>query len=167
MAKAQRAMPKPDEYRTIQAGPLMSALSFTSMTHCYFGNYAAANALLDELLALADEKGAPQWKAMGIVGQGYVLALTGKASDAIEMLTAAITAIRSTGATLSMPSHLSILATAYAGVGQFDDAWRCIGEAKAAKITTYSVDAGCLPARCTPMSGFDATGGSFTGTRVP
>ena len=27
------------------------------------------------------------------------------------------------------PLHLSYLATSYANLGQFDDAWRCIGEA--------------------------------------
>ncbi len=35
-----------------------------------------------------------------------------------------------------MPSYLSYLAKAYADVGQFDDAWRCVGEAMAAVETT-------------------------------
>jgi hypothetical protein len=37
--------------------------------------------------------------------------------------------VRSTGATESLPSRLSHLARAFAELGQFDDAWRCIGEA--------------------------------------
>jgi predicted ATPase len=35
-----------------------------------------------------------------------------------------------------MPYNLSFLARAYADVGQFDDAWRCIGEAMTAVETT-------------------------------
>ena len=68
--------------------------------------------------------------------QGCVFALTGKASDAVQMITSGITALRSTGATLWMPLYLSYLARAYAELGQFDDAWRCIGEAMTAMETT-------------------------------
>ena len=112
-----------------QAATLMYALALTSLTHIHCGNYAAANAQVDELVALADEKGALFWKALGMMHQGCILALTGKASDAVQMITSGITAYRSTGATLCMPSCLSYLARAYAELGQFDDAWRCIGEA--------------------------------------
>ena len=48
------------------------------------------------------------------------------------MLTSGITAERSTGATVSLPSHVSRLARAHAELGQFDDAWSCIREAMAA-----------------------------------
>ena len=65
-----------------------------------------------------------------------LLALTGKASDAVQMITSGITALRSTGATCWMPLCLSYLARAYAELGQFDDAWRCIGEAMTAVETT-------------------------------
>jgi predicted ATPase len=40
-----------------------------------------------------------------------------------------MTAYRSTGATLFVPFLLSDLAKAYADLGQFHDAWRCISEA--------------------------------------
>jgi predicted ATPase len=40
-----------------QAATLMSALWFASFSHRYCGNYAAANAHVDELIALADERG--------------------------------------------------------------------------------------------------------------
>ena len=45
------------------------------------------------------------------------------------MIISGMTAYRSTGSTLFTPWHLSILAKAYAELGQFDAAWRCIGEA--------------------------------------
>jgi predicted ATPase len=68
--------------------------------------------------------------------QGCALALTGKASDAVHMITSGLTAWRSAGATLWMPWSLLHLARAYAELGQFDDAWRCIGEATTAIETT-------------------------------
>ena len=67
-----------------QAATLMYALALTSLTHLLCGNYAAANAQADELVALAEEKGALFWKAWGRTVQGCVLAVTGKASDAVH-----------------------------------------------------------------------------------
>jgi class 3 adenylate cyclase/predicted ATPase len=118
------------------AATLMYALHFTSGTYIHCGNYAAANAQSNELVVLADDKAAMTWKATGMLRQGLVLALTGKASDAVQTLTAALTGRRSTGATQAAPLYLSYLAWAYADLGQFEDAWRCIGEAMTAVETT-------------------------------
>ena len=85
---------------------------------------------------MADEKGSVLWKAYGMLNQGCVLALTGQAADAVQMITSGLTAYRSTGTTMWMPLYLSYLARAYAELGQFDDAWRCIGEAMTAVETT-------------------------------
>jgi len=115
-----------------QAATLMHALTFTSWTLIHCGNYAAANALLDKLITLADEKGAPLWKALGMMNQGCVMALIGKAAEAVQIITSGITGWRSTGATAWTPFYLSYLARAHAEVGKFDDAWRCIQEAMTA-----------------------------------
>ena len=61
--------------RDRQAATLMFALHHASLTHIHCGNYAAANALLDELVALANEKGASFWKAFGMLMQGCLLVL--------------------------------------------------------------------------------------------
>ena len=119
-----------------QAATLMFGLFHAWLSHILCGNYPAANALVEELVALADEKGALFWKAFGMLSQGCMLALTGKPSDAVHMITAGITASRSTGATLFTPLHLSYLAGAYAELGQFDEAWRCINEAMTMMETT-------------------------------
>jgi predicted ATPase len=68
--------------------------------------------------------------------QGWLFALTGKASDAVHKITSGLTEWRSTGSTLLMPFNLSCLARAYAELGKFDDAWRCIGEAMKTIETT-------------------------------
>ena len=60
--------------------------------------------------------------------QGCLLALTGEASDAVQKITAGIAASFSGNRHFGMPLRWSYLATAYAELGQFDDAWRCIGE---------------------------------------
>jgi predicted ATPase len=111
------------------AATLMYALNRTTFTHIFCGNYGTANAQLDEVVALADEKGALYWKALGIALQGCVLALSGNASDAVHVIASGITALRSTGATIFVPLYLSHLTRAYAELGQVDDAWCCIGEA--------------------------------------
>ena len=64
--------------------------------------------------------------------RGCLLALTGKASDAVQKITCGVTAMQSTGTTMWMPLWLSYLTRANAEIGQFDDARRCIGEAMAA-----------------------------------
>ena len=112
-----------------QAATLMFALVYSSIIHIYSGNYAAANAQLDEVVALADEKGALFWKTLGTLWRGWLFALTGRASDAAQMIASGIAALRSTGSTVLMPLYLACLAKARAELGQFNDAWRCIGEA--------------------------------------
>jgi class 3 adenylate cyclase/predicted ATPase len=118
------------------AASLMQALHVAPVTQIYCGNYAAGNAHSGELVALAEKKGALFWKAYGMMNQGCVLALTGRASDAVEMLDRAIVALRSTGSTVVLPTYLSYLASAHAELGQFNEAWRRIGEALVLAETT-------------------------------
>ena len=117
------------------AATLMYALSVLGVSQIQYRNYAALNAPLEEAIALANEKGAALWKACGMCLQGCLLALTGKAQDAIPILISGITAWRSTGSTVWLPLFQSYSARAHADLGQFDDAWRCIGEALTAVET--------------------------------
>jgi predicted ATPase len=119
-----------------QAATLMYALSVASLPYLQCGNYAKANVIADELVALAEEKGAVQWKALGMVNRGLLSAVTGRAAEAVQVLASGIAARRSTGATVWLPLYLSYLATAHMELSQFDDAWRCIGEAVTAVETT-------------------------------
>jgi predicted ATPase len=119
-----------------QAATLMFALLIGSFTHILCGDYAAANAETDEVVALASEKGAFLWKAFGMSLQGCLLALTGKAADAVNRITAGIAEFRSTGATCFVPLYLAYLTRAYAELSQSDDAGRCIDEAMQAIETS-------------------------------
>src|SRR6516164_6058170 len=75
--------------------------------------------------------------ALGLVGgQNGRLVLTGRASDAVEVITSGIAAHRSMGSTTWLPLRLSHLAKAYSELGQFDNAWSCIDEARTSIETT-------------------------------
>src|SRR5262249_41199490 len=92
------------------AATLMFALALTSQAHFLSADYATVGAANDELLALAYDKNARYWKAVGTVLKGNLFAVTGRTLDAIQETTSGLTAFRSTGATLYVPSWLSFLA---------------------------------------------------------
>jgi class 3 adenylate cyclase/predicted ATPase len=134
LADTERAL---NEAREIgQAATLMYALSVASMTYVICGDYAKANAITDELIALTDQTGSLFWGAWGMMQRGCVLALSGKASDAVRTITSGTTAFRSTGSTTDMSLYLSYLAKAHADLREFDKATRCIGEAMTLVETT-------------------------------
>jgi len=127
LVDASRAI---EEAREIgQAATLMYALVHACVIYLECGNYSAANEGVNELVSLAEEKGAQFWKALGLSVRGCLLVLTGRPADAIHMIISSITALQSTGSTLWLPLHLSYLARAYVELGQFDDARRCTAEA--------------------------------------
>ena len=118
------------------AATLMFALALAPQAHFLSANYVTTTAATDELSALANEKGALFWKASGIMRRGWLLAVTGEATDAVQIIASGIAARRATGSTVYLPFSLSHLAMAHAELGRFDDAWRCIGEALMAIETT-------------------------------
>jgi predicted ATPase len=110
----------------------MLALAITNYTRVLCGDWVGANAIADELVALAVEKGASLRRAEGIFQQGCALALTGRAADAVRTIASGVKAWCATGATCWTPLHMLFLAHAHAMLGQLDDARRCIGEAMVA-----------------------------------
>jgi predicted ATPase len=110
----------------------MYALWHASIPQIECGNYATAGSQLDEAIALADEKGSVHWKALATVSRGWVFALTGDASKAIQVMMTGIVAFRSTGLRAILPLFFSQLGWAYAKLGLSDDARRSISEAMSA-----------------------------------
>ena len=119
-----------------QAATLMYALTNLPLTLIHCGNYATVTAQLEEGVVLADKKDASIWKALGIMNQGLLFALTGNAADAVQKIRSGLTAMRSTGSSLWIPLYLPHLARAHAELGHCEDAWRCISEAMTAVGTT-------------------------------
>jgi predicted ATPase len=118
-----------DARDTRHAGSLMTALGWAPLIHIQCGDYAVARTEVEELGALANEKGAAVWKAFTIFHRGYLLSLTGSASEAAFVVTSGIDAMHSTGATLLLPLHLAYLAKAQAEMRQFENGWHSINRA--------------------------------------
>jgi class 3 adenylate cyclase/predicted ATPase len=123
---------------TGHASTLLRTLVTIEKFYLLSGNYPAANAALNELGALADEKGASAYKTAVNTGRGRLLAFTGKPAEAVKVLTSGLAdaAQRSTGKTFYLPFNLSCLARAHAELGQFDEARFRIDEAKTAMEAT-------------------------------
>ncbi len=123
---------------TGHASTLLLALVALEKFYLFSGNYTAASAALNELETLADEKGASAYKTAVNTGRGRLWALTGKPAEAVQMLPSGLAdaAQRSTGTTLFQSLNQACLARAYAELGQFDEAWRRIDEAKTAMEAT-------------------------------
>jgi class 3 adenylate cyclase/predicted ATPase len=118
------------------AATMMHALAYASFIQIQCGNYPTANALIEELVALANEKDALLWKATAMTHRGWLFARTGKAWDAVHTITSGLNAWRSTRATVWVPLYLSHLARAHADIGNFEDARLRISEAISAVETT-------------------------------
>ena len=68
--------------------------------------------------------------------QADILAASGMASEAIHLANSVVATALSSGTTAWFPTHLSHLAKAHSDLGQFEYAWRYIGDAMTAVQTT-------------------------------
>jgi predicted ATPase len=103
-----------DARKTGHANDLLYALVFVSRFHLTCSrNYAAPQASSDELVILSQKTGALAQRVQGMIHQGCVLAVTGKASEGVHMISSGLPTRASAGATVSVPSFLSYLATGY------------------------------------------------------
>jgi predicted ATPase len=108
---------------------LTYALVTATTTQILLGNYSIAKTLLQEAVALTDERGVLWWKSLGTMLQGWLLASTGNFSAGVQEITSGIAAHRSTGSTNWLPFFLSHLARAHGELGQVEEAKRCAEEA--------------------------------------
>ena len=127
LADAERAL---HEAREIgQAAELIYTVNHAAFPLIFCGNHVVADELLENVVALAEEKRADYLKALAMMFQGCLYGVTGQIPEAIRVIVSEIAAVRATGSTLWVPLFSSSLAMAYAKVGQFDDAWRCFDDA--------------------------------------
>jgi predicted ATPase len=115
---------------------LTYALNFSVFQHVYCGDFAAANALIEELNILKDQMGSGFWGGWGLALGGCVSALTGRSAEAVQNITSGVIAMRSTGNTMWAPLFLTHLAWANAELGDFNTAWSNIYEAMSAVEVT-------------------------------
>jgi len=118
---------------------LTYALNFSVFQHVYCGDFATANALIEEFNILKDQMGSGFWGGWGLALSGCVSTLTGRAAEAVQSITSGVIAMRSTGNTMWAPLFLTHVAQANAELGQFKTAWSNIHEAMSAvEITKES-----------------------------
>jgi class 3 adenylate cyclase/predicted ATPase len=117
-----------------QAATLMYSLSLAPFIQLARGNYIGADETANELVTLAGETGTVFWKARGMLEQGCTFAVTGKAVDAVRLITLGLDEWRSTGTTLHTPWYLVNLTRAFAdpAICHFDEALRSINDAMTA-----------------------------------
>jgi predicted ATPase len=111
---------------------LTYALNFSVFQQVYYGDFAAANALIEEFNLLKDQIGSGFWGGWGLALGGCVLTVTGRLDEAVQNLTSGLIAMRSTGHTMWTPLFLTHLAQANAELGQFKRAGSAIHEAMTA-----------------------------------
>ena len=119
-----------------EVSTLMYVLFFISPLHALMGNYATAAVQAQELFALAEERLAAFWIERATFVRGCILASIGKPNDAVQLITSGLTASQVTGTTFWLSLYESYLAKAYAELGKFVEAWRCINEATGAVEAT-------------------------------
>ena len=149
LADAEHALSQAREIT--QVGTLMHTLIWVIFIQIHlFGDYVAGSRLVDELLALADDKDTSLWKAAGMINKGSLLASTGRVLDGIRTSSSAIAAFRSTGATMLLPYYSSSLAINHAKIGQFEEATHLVREAMR---TTEETNEGWFEAEICRISG--------------
>src|SRR5262245_35191196 len=106
------------------------ALDFVSWLQILRRDEPAAQASVDALMRIAPDQGFQFLWADSQTLQGWILAAQGKAADGLQRMHPAIAAYQATGALMSKPSHLMLLAKAYAQAGQIDDALATLAEGR-------------------------------------
>jgi predicted ATPase len=82
-------------------------------------------------MALASEKGFPQFLALGMIMRGWALAVQGQGEEGIAQLHQGLAAFRAAGAEISRSRDLALLAEAYGEMGQTEEGLTVVAEALA------------------------------------
>ncbi len=86
------------------AATLMHALYHVACVEAWARQVEMAEADAVELIALAEEKSAEFWRALGTLTKGSILSTTDRAADAIGLINAGFESYRSTGAKVFVPT---------------------------------------------------------------
>jgi predicted ATPase len=111
---------------------LSYALTRAARLHEFRGEWQTAQERAEALIALAREQGFAQALAIGLVQRGSVLAAQGHVQEGITQIRQGLVAHRATGAELTRPFYLALLAEAYRTGGSPEEGLRVLAEAIAA-----------------------------------
>jgi TolB-like protein/predicted ATPase len=108
---------------------LMYVLGHAAVVQVYLGDMDSVEAHGRELLALGEEKGAPVWRAWGMIMLGWAMLPRRRFEDTLELVAGGLAVGRATGATNLMQLYLTPLILAYVGLGRFAEARDCLAQA--------------------------------------
>jgi predicted ATPase len=97
---------------------LALALTWATLARYFRGEYAAARAHAETLLALAREHAFPYWLGFGQITHGWTLGLVERWQEAREEIGQGLAALRQTGTGLAIRSGIMLLADVYRKEGQ-------------------------------------------------
>jgi DNA-binding winged helix-turn-helix (wHTH) protein/predicted ATPase len=97
---------------------LAGALGIAAWVYQYCHDGYALQACTEEVLPLSTEQGFPLFLALGTLLRGWTLAELGQQEEGISHIRQGLAAWRATGAELSVPYYLALLAEAYGQMGQ-------------------------------------------------
>lgn len=107
------------------------ALDFVTWIHILRREEHAAQASIDALMRIAPEQGFQFLLADNRVLHGWILAAQGMEGEGLQHVHSAIAAYEATGAVMSRPAHLVLLATVYGKAGQIEEALAALEGARA------------------------------------
>lgn len=90
----------------------------------------------EELLALMNEHGFPHWLGWGMLYRGRLLTALGQTAEGFKLLTKGLAALRDTGAVMSRPYALMMLAETCLTLRQMVESENCLAEAERIIETT-------------------------------
>jgi predicted ATPase len=106
------------------AHPRVLALSLAlgALPLALAGDNTVLGECADQLCSVATEQGFPQWRAEGMIYQGWVKVKSGGLADGISLLRSGTTTFRATGAELWMPYGFALFAKALEITEKIDEA---------------------------------------------
>jgi predicted ATPase len=113
------------------AHTLALALALAGMAAVFARDVATVYAYGNDCVAVASEHGFALWAALGRVLQGWAGAQRGEATTEIARIRDGLTAYEATGARLSAPLYLALLADALARAGKIEEALAALDDALA------------------------------------
>jgi predicted ATPase len=115
---------------------LAGALGIAAWVYQYCHDGYALQACTEEVLPLSTEHGFPLFLALGTLLRGWALAELGQQEEGISHIRQGLAAWRATGAELSVPYYLALLAEAYGQMGQPDEGLSVLAAALEAAHST-------------------------------
>jgi predicted ATPase len=110
---------------------LAFALNFAARLHQHRREGQAVQEQAKAAITLSTEQGFPFWVAMGTILPGWALAEQGQEEEGMAQMRQGLAAYQTTGAELSRPYFLALLAEAYGKVGQAEEGLTILAEALA------------------------------------